>query len=402
MIEECWDVVVVGGGPAGSAAAIRIARTGRRVLLLERDRGIVRKLCGEFLAPNAVEELAHLGVLEEVVRAGAVPIARWSVASRGNEFVGRLPASGLALSRQTLEPILRRAASSAGAKVIENVRVVAGERIESEFSLRVEGEGAERAAPLRARQVVLACGRAARIPGLTTRDEPIERTSQEGTTPATRDGFVAMKAHLQLRDGVALEAARVALYGLGRAYVGVVPVDARTYNVCFLARRDVFRAAGLAARFLGAQAAASRPWKKRWSNFETESADWIAVSSIDFDRRRVGGGGVWFVGDASATVSPLLGEGMAMALESGRSVADSIVREGGGNVDRQRWRKKFGARLGIGRPLQSILFSPRATSIAVHAMRALPFAGEWIPRKWASANWAGEGPAPESLSGRPT
>ena len=68
------DVVIVGGGPAGAAAAIRLAEAGRNVVVLERTAGAHHKVCGEFVSVEALGALARLGL--DPAALGAVPIDR--------------------------------------------------------------------------------------------------------------------------------------------------------------------------------------------------------------------------------------------------------------------------------------------------------------------------------------
>ena len=74
-----WDAVVVGGGPAGSAIAARLARHGHTVLLLDREHFPRAKPCGECLSPAAVGALDALGALEAVYAAGPARLAGWRI-----------------------------------------------------------------------------------------------------------------------------------------------------------------------------------------------------------------------------------------------------------------------------------------------------------------------------------
>ncbi len=65
-----YDVAIVGAGPAGTSAAILLAQSGQRVLLLEKERFPRHKLCGEFISPECLAEFARLGVGPQMRAAG--------------------------------------------------------------------------------------------------------------------------------------------------------------------------------------------------------------------------------------------------------------------------------------------------------------------------------------------
>ena len=69
-----FDVIIVGGGPAGSSAAIHLARAGARVLLAEQERFPRAKLCGEFISPECLAHFARLGVLGAMEGAGGAEV----------------------------------------------------------------------------------------------------------------------------------------------------------------------------------------------------------------------------------------------------------------------------------------------------------------------------------------
>ena len=118
MREQKVDVVVVGAGPAGSAAAWGLARAGWDVALLERGPSPISKPCGEFLTPGATDILRdELGVLPALLAGGAVPVTRAQVMSHGGQaFHGRTEA--LSCPRSVTDAAVRSAAVQAGARLV--------------------------------------------------------------------------------------------------------------------------------------------------------------------------------------------------------------------------------------------------------------------------------------------
>ncbi len=111
------DVVIAGGGPAGSALAIRLARLGHDVLVLDRDAFPRAKPCGECLSPAAIRELDLLGVLPAVMGLPHGRLAGWRIAApSGSAFSGDFPAEthGLAMRRSLLDAALLDEARSGG------------------------------------------------------------------------------------------------------------------------------------------------------------------------------------------------------------------------------------------------------------------------------------------------
>ncbi len=124
------EVLVVGAGPAGSAAAIHLARRGREVLLVDRCRFPRRKPCGEYYNPEAVRLLGALGVLPAMRGAGAGSIGALAVGASGgcsltapfSRVAGGVEA--LSLGREVLDTLLVDAAREAGVRVWEGVEVL--------------------------------------------------------------------------------------------------------------------------------------------------------------------------------------------------------------------------------------------------------------------------------------
>src|SRR5262245_43227739 len=96
------SIHIIGGGPAGSSAAIRLARKGWNVQLFEKKRFPRAKLCGGFLSPEAIQDLDDFDVLDDL-RTSAIPIRRTVIASPQRTVVETaLPREALSVSRSIL------------------------------------------------------------------------------------------------------------------------------------------------------------------------------------------------------------------------------------------------------------------------------------------------------------
>src|SRR5947209_10295285 len=122
-----YDVIIVGGGPAGASAAIHLAARGARVLVAEQKKFPREKLCGEFISPECLEHFARLGVLERMTAAGGSDVSEtvfYAPSGRGLRvpsawFGGGLRAA-LGLSRAEMDDNLLRRAREVGVSVIED------------------------------------------------------------------------------------------------------------------------------------------------------------------------------------------------------------------------------------------------------------------------------------------
>ena len=337
-------VLIVGGGPAGAAAACRL---GPRATLLERERGPAHKVCGEFISGEALADLAGLGV--DVAALGAAPIGAMRLVHRGRVAESRLPFAAAGLSRYALDEALLARATAAGAEVHRGVRVRSAQR----------GEVATEAGALPAPTLLLATGKHD-LRGLT------RQVSREP------EALIGFKLHLRLRPAQqAALAGHVEVLLFAGGYAGLQLVEDGAANLCLLVDRaryggewPTLRVAleredpHLARRLEGAAAAWDRP---------------LSIFRVPYGF--VHGGaedGVFRLGDQAAVIPSFCGDGMAIALHSGRLAADAVLAGRGAAPYHSAMRRDAGRPVRFAHTLYRVTRSRVMRDVAVAAARRWP------------------------------
>jgi flavin-dependent dehydrogenase len=307
------DVIVAGAGPAGSIAAIVLARAGARVLLLDRAQFPRDKLCGDTINPGALAILRRLGL--SATADDGLPVEGMIVTGPGGVRVdaryGRA-VTGRALLRRDLDESLLRAAVAAGARVEQNTLAI-GPVVDTARAPRVTGirvrNGRGRSVRLAAPVVVAADGRASRI----ARAVRLSR----GTTRPRR---WAVGAYFQ---DVAGNTPCGEMHVRSGRYIGVAPLPRNLTNVCVVtsdlaALRDpdaliagaVTEDDALAGRFAAARMIAPP----------------VSLGPLAVDCDVPGMPGLLLAGDAAGFIDPMTGDGLRFAFRGGVLAGEHALR----------------------------------------------------------------------------
>jgi geranylgeranyl reductase family protein len=383
------DVLVVGGGPAGSALACFLARQGRDALVLEAARFPRDQICGESVSPEGWRILEAMGAAPAVRALEPRPVHGMRLVSPdGTSFAGRYRSErpGFAVRRVALDAALSQAARAAGARVVEGARVR-----ELVFDTgRVAGVVAEiggEPQTLRARLVAGADGRrsvVARGLGLLRPHAHLRRF-------AVRGHWEAAECLSELGE----------MHVGGGGYCGIAPLSATLANVAFvLDQREMLEASGDLEAFY--RASLKQRWPRIAERLERGRllAPPRAVGPLAVTARAVAAEGAVLVGDAAGFYDPFTGEGVTLALRGAElaaaAIGEALERPGSGPLPRlaayERARHAATrAKFRFNRTLQLVVGWPEAANAMARKLRRRPdiadrlvgIAGDFVPARAA-------------------
>lgn len=346
-----FDAIAIGGGLAGAAFALELARQGLRVAIVERTATPTLKVCGDFLSREAQELLTYLGI--DVSQLGATHISTLRLASGAQSATAELPFAAAGLSRLLLDETLLDRAQAAGAEIIRGYGATAVVRGANE--VRVSAGDLL----LRGRSAALATGKHnlrgfPRGPGSST----------------------AYKIQLSLAPAVARDLRDVVQLASYRGgYIGACSVEEGSATICWLMDRSAMREVGPDWRtHLAWIARQSANAGDLLSGARFVSERPAAVSAIPYGYMRTAAiaPDIFALGDQLCVIPSFTGDGTSLALSSGVAAAQAVLAgRSAGEFQRsflQRVRRQFF----WAKAVEATFKSAPLRALGVGAVAALP------------------------------
>ena len=433
-MRTAYDAVIIGAGPAGSTAAVLLARAGWSVALVEKQCFPRRKVCGECIAASNLPLLDALGI-SCAFEASAGPALRQLALMRGRHAIvaGLPPAAdsnyrwGHALGRETLDSLLLERARAVGAQVLQPWSVRAIEGTLGDWRLEVRARGTDPTWTLRAPVVIDAHGSweglAAGHPQALAAHKPSD--------------LLAFKANFR---NAALADGMLPVLSFDGGYGGMVMADGGLATVACCIRRDRVDAIRACAPGASAGDAVEAMLKRQCSGVASalqgavRIGSWLAAGPIHPGIRlgRYGthagrkGDGPFCIGNAAGEAHPILGEGMSMALQSAQLLCERLLDDGhqraaskgatapgtapwrladgrrakapGAGAQREagrayaaEWRRQFEPRMRLAAVFAQLAMRPGPAQLLVALARC------WPGLLTAGARWGGKTSVPRSL-----
>ncbi|MHC2993297.1 FAD-dependent oxidoreductase [Pontibacter sp. HJ8] len=362
------DVAIIGGGLAGLTSAIALAAKGLSVVLLEKKSYPFHKVCGEYVSNEVLPYLKTIGA--DPASLLPATLTRFQLSSpSGNLLESPLDLGGFGISRYTFDHFLYQQALKQGAdvKLHNNVQEV---RFEGDkFSLKLSsGETLE----------------ATLVLGAYGKRSPLDRQLNRSFFRA-RSPYIGVKYHLRLDMPTDL----IALHNFRDGYAGISAIEDGRYCFCYLTTRQNLRQHGTIPAMEKAILYQNPHLRQIFGEAEFLYAQPEVINEISFATKTCIENHMLMCGDAAGMITPLCGNGMAMAIHSGRIATEQVLHYFGQGRDRKQlesnytyaWENQFRRRLQVGRAVQHLFGHPLLSEATVSALKHVPAAVRFIMRQ---------------------
>lgn len=345
-------VIIIGGGLAGLISSIELARAGIFCRVIEKRTYPFHRVCGEYVSNEVVPFLKSAGLYPGQFNPPV--ISKFQLSSvTGKSEVMPLDLGGFGISRYSFDHFLYERAKELGVEFILNDEVEAVQFSNDCFqvkTLRLETE---------AEVVIGAFGKRSKI------DYQLNRNFIRQRSP-----YVGVKHHIHSDHPQDL----IALHNFPGGYCGISNIEEGKTTLCYLSHRDNLRAYGSISEMEEKILFRNPLLRSIFSNSEFLFKKPEVINEISFATKAPIENHMLIAGDAAGMIAPLCGNGMAMAIRSGKILSEKVKQYAEGAMTRENlersyeaeWKKHFKKRLWMGRQIQRLFGSALASNLAVN------------------------------------
>jgi flavin-dependent dehydrogenase len=364
-----YDFVIIGGGLAGLINAIILGKAGFRVVLLEKNSYPFHRVCGEYISNETLPLLDSLGI--NPFAWGAVAINRLQLTSpAGRVLEVPLKSGGFGISRYLLDAKLAAMAAASGVEVVERCSVERIQRIGEQHFTAFTGRGQQWSG----RWAIAAHGKRSNI------DKQLNRRFFTQRSP-----YVGVKYHIKIVHNQDL----IALHNFEEGYCGISRIEEDKCCLCYLVARKQLKKYST-IEHLEAEILHRNPFLKEiFSRAEMLYDAPKVINEVSFAPKTLVENDILMCGDAAGMITPLCGNGMAMAMHGGALLARLLLQCEAGNISREelyrqyqsQWQRLFSTRLWAGRQIQRFFGAPMLSEILIGGFRMMPSAAGLLIRQ---------------------
>jgi menaquinone-9 beta-reductase len=359
-------VVIIGGGISGLVTSVLLVKAGIECTVIERKNYPLHRVCGEYISNEAVPFLKLHGLYPGEFNPSQLSRFQLSSISGRNEILP-LEMGGFGISRFSFDNFLFTKASQSGVKFILDTSVENVEFLGQSFRVQTGRSG-----HFSGDVVLGAFGKRSNI------DSRFHRAFMKKRSP-----YVGVKYHVKFD----MPGDLICLHNFPGGYCGVSKVENDIVNVCYLVHREKIKAFGSIAKMEQHVLCANPLLKQIFKEAEFVFDKPEVINEISFEKKSLVENGVLMIGDAAGMITPLCGNGMAMAIHSAKIASEHVLNYLQEKCTREEmekgyvreWSAEFSRRLFSGRLVQRLFGSETGSKIAINlALYFKPLAREII------------------------
>jgi menaquinone-9 beta-reductase len=347
-----YEIIIIGGGLAGLVSSIQLAKAGRKVLVIEKKTYPFHKVCGEYISNETRPFLTSLGVNFDEL--GIKEISNFQFTSPSGRILETvLDLGGFGISRYKLDEYLFHLAEQNGVEFLLEKSVESVDYQEDKMIIKTQNQTFE------SRFAIGSFGKRTKLDATLKRDFFSKRSP-----------YIGVKYHIKTDFPKNL----IALHNFKDGYCGISAIEDNKHCLCYLTTRENLRQHGTIAE-MEKQILWKNPHLKKIfteSQFLYDKPE--VINEISFAPKTAVENHILMAGDSAGLITPLCGNGMAMAIHGAKLLTDSILQ----NYDNRNlveithqktWNQHFKQRLWVGRNVQKLFGNEVVSEIALSSLK---------------------------------
>ncbi|HVM87750.1 MAG TPA: NAD(P)/FAD-dependent oxidoreductase [Puia sp.] len=361
--KKLYDVAIVGGGLAGLALSIQLAKAHYSVVVFEKEKYPFHKVCGEYISFENWNFLEELGL----------PLSDWNLpiikqlmvsAPNGDFIESELPLGGFGISRYKLDAALANIARNCGVELFEQNKV-ADIAFESQtFNLQTSLFNC------RARIVCGCFGKRSNLDIKWKRTFTFKKNNK-------LNNFIGVKYHIKTDFPDTL----IALHNFKNGYCGISQIEEGKYCLCYLTRGTNLQMSNNSVKEMEKNILRKNPFlEKIFSSSDFLFKEPVTISQVSFEKKSKTENHILLLGDAAGVITPLCGNGMSMALHASKIAFKQISLFLKNHITRHEmeqdytdeWNRHFARRVAAGRFIQLFFGDNYLSAFLLRSLKPFP------------------------------
>jgi len=366
---EKYDAAIIGGGPAGSTAALYLHELGFNVCLIEKKIFPRETLCGEFLSKEVIDSLKNLNLFDGFLKLYPNPITNFKFYSGGSDPIEtKFTFTAYGMKRGTFDKFLLDAVKEKGITVFQPCEVK--EIIRGGGTYTIAAGNGQSSQNINCGKVIAAYGKQNII------DKKLNRNFA-----GNRSYLNGIKFHIDESLFNFLEKDTIQIFVTNGIYCGINSVDENKATLCFLEnRREIQNNPGDQIKILMEGNKIFEGLFKDGIIHAINELPVYGTGNIFFGKRELVKDGIYFIGDSAAVIAPLAGDGIGMAMQNAKLISEIFERQRSGGLNTlqteqyyiHEWKKLFKKRLLIAKSLQYVVMNNHYRKAGYNIIRTFP------------------------------